>query len=192
MQSSSAQATEPVSQWAQRNFGNCQLGDKRRTRRLVQVAEQMSVNPSASLPTQIQQWSDLKAAYRLFDCPEATLRSIARPHWENTRQIASQRSRVLVIGDTTELDFGRMRTISGVGPTGNGSGQGFLLHNAMMVDADNGEVLGIGGQTIHLRRKTKKKQNIETLLTRLPSIVPSIRVDAHSEQYGKLNRSSRR
>ena len=150
------QATEPISDWAQRNFGGCDLGDKRRNRRLIQFAEQMSANPSASLPCQLPKWGDLKAAYRLFDCEQATLRSIAGPHWQLTRQLASQRKRVLVIGDTTELDFGRMRTISGIGPTGNGTGQGFLLHNALMVDADNEEILGMAGQTIHLR-KTKKK-----------------------------------
>lgn len=169
MPATCGQATEPISDWAQRNFGACDLGDKRRNRRLIEIAEQMSTNPSASLPVQLPKWSDLKAAYRLFDCDQATLASIARPHWQLTREIASQRNRVLVIGDTTELDFGRMRTISGIGPTGNGTGQGFLLHNAMMVDADNEEILGMAGQTIHLRkRKTKgaKRENASQRMKR--------------------------
>ena len=134
---------------------------------MIQIAEKMSSNPSASLPGQLPKWSDLKAAYRLFDCDQATLASIAGPHWQLTRQLSSQRQRVLVIGDTTEMDFGRMRTIEGVGPTGNGSGQGFLLHNAMMVDADNVEVLGIGGQTIHLRKRKKKGAKKESASQRL-------------------------
>lgn len=163
------QPTEPICDWAQRNFGQCDLGDKRRNRRLIQVAEKISNNPSASLPVQLPLWSDLKAAYRLFDCAEATLSSIASPHWQLTRQLASLRRRVLVIGDTTELDFGQMRTITGVGPTGNGTGKGFLLHNAMMVDADNEEILGMAGQTIHQRKRKKKgakKENSSQLLKR--------------------------
>lgn len=167
MASTSGQATEPISDWAQRNFGECTLGDKRRTGRLIQIAEQMSANPSASLPGQLPKWSDLKAAYRLFDCDQATLVSIAGPHWRLTRQLASQRKRVLVIGDTTEMDFGRMRTIAGVGPTGNGTGKGFLLHNAMMVDADNEEILGIAGQTIHLRKRKKKGAKKENASQRM-------------------------
>jgi hypothetical protein len=57
--------------------------------------------------------------------------------------------------------------IAGVGPTGNGSGKGFLLHNALMVDADNEEILGMGGQTIHLRKPKSKKAKKENSSQRL-------------------------
>jgi hypothetical protein len=158
-------------EWAQLNFGSCELGDKRRTNRLVRVAEEIANNPSASLPSQIERWGDLKAAYRLFDREEVTFEAIARPHWELTRQGAT--GRTLIIGDTTELDFGRFRDIEGVGPTGNGTGQGFLLHNALMVNAESEEILGVAGQTIHYRKKKrggkrpnaskrKKKKNRES------------------------------
>ena len=160
---------QSVTEWAQENFGGCDLGDKRRTRRLVQVAEEMGNNPSASLPNQIEDWSDLKAAYRLLDRDEASFEAIARPHWELTKKRA--RGRTLVIGDTTELDFGRFRTIEGMGPTGNGTGQGFLLHNALMVDAQSEELLGVAGQTIHYRqkksaKKSKKRENASQRLKR--------------------------
>ena len=153
---------ESVSEWTQVNFGTCALGDNRRTSRLMKVAEQFASNPSASLPDQLDRWSDLKAAYRLFDCEQVTFEAIARPHWMQTRKQSQQNGgRILVIGDTTELDFGKYRKIQGVGPTGNGSGQGFLLHNAMMVDADSNEILGIAGQTIHHRKK--KRRNAKPL-----------------------------
>ena len=157
---------QSVTQWAQLNFGACQLGDKRRTKRLVQVAEQMSNNPSASLPNQIERWSDLKAAYRLFDGDEVTFEAVARPHWELTKQ--SAKGRCLVIGDTTEFDFGKDREIAGIGPTGNGSGQGFLLHNALLVNAESEEIMGVAGQTIHYRtkKKSKKRENAAQILKR--------------------------
>jgi len=128
-----------ATEWAQLNFGGCELGDKRRTKRLVHVAKEVADNPSASLPNQIERWGDLKAAYRLFDRDEVSFQAIAGPHWELTRQ--SAKGRTLVIGDTTEIDFGRFRQIEGVGPTGNGTGQGFLLHNALMVNADTDDSL---------------------------------------------------
>lgn len=149
---------QAVKEWAQLNFGNCELGDKRRTNRLVQVAEEVASNPSASLPNQIERWGDLKAAYRLFDGDEVTFEAIARPHWELTKQSAT--GRTLVISDTTEIDFGRFRKIKGVGPTGNGTGQGFLLHNALMVNADSEEIIGVAGQTIHYRKKKKSKKRL--------------------------------
>ena len=100
---------QSVTEWAQLNFGGCDLGDKRRTKRLVEVAEQIGSNPSASLPNQMELWSDLKAAYRLFDRDEVTFEAIAQAHWELTKR--SARGRCLVIGDTTEFDFGRNRQI---------------------------------------------------------------------------------
>lgn len=65
-------------EWAQLNFGDCQLGDKRRTKRLVQVAAEVANNPSASLPDQMVDWSDLKAVYNLFDREEVTFEAVAR------------------------------------------------------------------------------------------------------------------
>jgi hypothetical protein len=100
----------------------------------MQLAEQVVSNPSASLPDQTELWKDLKAAYRLLDRDEVTFEAIARPHWELTKQ--SARGRCLEICDTTELDFGKDRQIEDIGETGNGSGQGFLLHNGLLVEAD--------------------------------------------------------
>ena len=169
---------QSANQWAQLNFGTCDLGDKRRTKRMVQVAEEFANNPSASLPSQLEKWGDLKAAYRLFDCKSVTFEAVARPHWELTRQSAV--GRTLVIGDTTELDFGRFRDIEGVGPTGNGSGNGFLLHNALMVDADSEEILGIGGQTIHYRKPKRKSAKRLTAPQRLK------KKNRESEIWGKV------
>jgi hypothetical protein len=152
--------------WANEMFGQCELGDKRRTKRLVKVAQQVAENPSASFPDQMETWGDLKAVYRLFDSPEVTFQAIAAPHWEQTRRLAA--GRTLVICDTTELDFGAHREIAGVGPTGNGSGRGFLLHNALMVDAATRSILGVAGQTIHYRPKQQhpKKENRSQKLKR--------------------------
>jgi hypothetical protein len=140
-------------EWAQINFGECQLGDKRRTRRLVQVAAEVARNPSASFPDQMRTWGDLKAAYNLFDEDDVTFQAVARPHWERTKGRTT--GRYLVIGDTTELDFGVHRDLPDLGPTGNGGGWGFLLHNALLVAADSQEVIGVAGQTIHYRPQKK-------------------------------------
>jgi len=169
---------QAVSQWALDNFGTCELGDKRRTNRIMQVAEQVANNPSASLPDQLVHWGDLKAAYRLFDCDNVTFEAIARPHWELTRKKA--RGRTLVLGDTTELDFGGWREIDDVGPTGNGSGQGFLLHNAMMVVAETNEILGVAGQTIHHRKKKRSATKRPNASQRLK------KANRESEVWGKV------
>jgi len=165
-------------QWALLNFGDCQLGDKRRTKRLIEVAEQFAHNPSASLAVHHQQWSDLKAAYRLFDCEQVTFEAVASPHWEQTRKQAH--GRCLVIGDTTEFDFGYRRQIADMGETGNGGGQGFLLHNALLVQADSKELFGVAGQTIHYRKKGREKTR------KLRTDLRMKRDDRESQVWGKV------
>jgi hypothetical protein len=160
--------------WAEEQFGRCQLGDKRRTERLVKVAAEVANNPAGSFPDQMATWGDLKAVYRLFDRDDVTFEAVATPHWENTRLCGP--GRYLVIGDTTELDFGAYRDIEGLGPTGNGSGRGFLLHNAMLVEAETESIVGLAGQTIHYRQPAPKKKNARRKLKR----------NRESEVWGKV------
>jgi len=150
--------------WAQQQFSDCQLGDKRRTTRLVRLAKQVVSHPAGGFPEQTETWGDLKAAYRLFDCPEVTLEAVAEAHWRQTRKRAA--GRYLVLGDTTELDFGIHRDIPDLGPTGNGGGWGFLLHSGLLVDADSEEIFGLAGQTIHYRKPAPKKENTTQRLKR--------------------------
>lgn len=72
--------------WAEEQFSNCQLGDVRRTRRLVKYAQQACCNPSQNTPMQTQNWSDCKAAYRLMARDEVTFEAVTQPHYELTRQ----------------------------------------------------------------------------------------------------------
>ena len=44
--------TDPLV-WAQETFGAAELGDPRRTRRLVRVAAQMAADPQGSLPREM-------------------------------------------------------------------------------------------------------------------------------------------
>ena len=99
--------------WAEEQFGQCDLKDKRRTRRLVQLAASVLCHPSGSLPEQTADMADLKAAYRLFACEDVKFEDIAGPHWEQTRRRPP--GTYLVLDDTTELDFGIRRRFAAWG-----------------------------------------------------------------------------
>jgi len=150
--------------WAQQQFSDCQLGDERRTRRLVRLAEQVVSHPSGGFPEQTETWADLKAAYRLLDRAEVTFQSVGEVHWEQTRRRSA--GRYLVLGDTTELDFGFHRDIPDLGPTGNGGGWGFLLHSGLLVAAEGEEIFGLAGQRIHYRKPAPHKENTTQRLER--------------------------
>lgn len=153
-----------VAQWAEQNFGGCDLNDSRRTRRAVKVAQQMAEHPDGSGPAQTEDWSDLKAMYRLFDAEDVTFTALATPHWQRTRSLA--RGTVLLIGDTTETDFGYHRSVTGLGPTGDGYGLGFFIHSSMMIDADSGEIIGLAGQELFYRQPAPKGENSYQALQR--------------------------
>lgn len=165
--------------WAQQNFGTCDLGDVRRTRRAVKLAQQMAENPASSTPVQTERWADLKAAYRLVECEDVTFAALAGPHWQQTRQRAQDvpGGVVLVIGDTTELDFGIHRDVDGLGPTGDGFGRGFFLHNALMVEPASGQILGLAGQELFYRQPRPTGEN---------SYQASQRQGKESEVWGRL------
>jgi Transposase DNA-binding/Transposase Tn5 dimerisation domain len=150
--------------WAQQNFAAAELGDSRRTDRLVIFASAAATHPSGSIPQMCQSWADTKAAYRLFDSDGVTFTAVASPHWEITRDCGP--GLFLVLGDTTEADFGSQRHIEGAGPLGNGSGQGFLLHSALLVSADSEAIHGLAGQAIHYRQAAPKKESATQRLKR--------------------------
>lgn len=143
--------------WAEQNFGECDLGDVRRTRRLEELAMQVAARPDGSTPEQTETWGDCKAAYRLFNREEGTFGSIIAPHCRLTRESRGPGSVKLIINDTTEVDFGGLRQAKGLGPTGNGSGLGFFLHTAMMLDAVDGRIEGLAGQKIFYRKPQRKR-----------------------------------
>jgi hypothetical protein len=143
--------------WAEVNFGACELGDERRTKRAVTLAAQIAAHPDGSTPDQTETWSDLKAAYRLFGEDDVTFQALCEPHWRLTR--ARSGGTWLVIGDTTEIDFTSHRETAGLGPIGNGGGHGFLLHSALMVSADTDEIVGLAGAELFYRKPVGKGES---------------------------------
>ena len=58
--------------FGQLNFAHAQLGDKRRTKRLVSPADRIDRHPGGTLPEKIKSPADLKALYRMCDCEAVT------------------------------------------------------------------------------------------------------------------------
>jgi hypothetical protein len=145
---------EPAA-WAEQQFGECKLGDVRRTNRLVQVAAQAAARPDGSTPDQTESWGNCKAVYRLMDCDDVSHAKIIGPHCEQTRRSCPAGSVQLILCDTTEIDFGR--SVPGLGRIGREKGnRGFYLHSGLMRDAATGEIRGLAGQELYYRRRRRK------------------------------------
>lgn len=88
-----------------RELDGIDLGDERLNRRSRKVLEALAVNPQASVNAACQGWSETIAAYRLFDNPAVEPEKILAPHLAATRQRIQAQPVVLIVQDTTELDF---------------------------------------------------------------------------------------
>jgi hypothetical protein len=139
-------------QWAQDQFGQTDLGDRRRTRRLVRLAALMAGNSSGSIPQQTGGGADMKAAYRLFDAEEVTHAAICQPHFEQTRGLVNDRSLVFLLQDTMILDLTGHRHCRGLGPVGKGGmRQGLHQQNVLAADPTARRPIGLMYQRHHLR-----------------------------------------
>jgi Transposase DNA-binding/Transposase Tn5 dimerisation domain len=149
------EVTAETQLWAEENFAAVHLGDRRRTRRLVHSAAKIAAHPEKSF-TEVLDWNELRGFYGLCNQSTATLAAIQGPHWEQTRQAMRQQSVVLILHDTTELDFTTHAALQGAGPIGNGDGQGFLQHNSLAVVPQPRQVLGLAFQQWRVRQPAPK------------------------------------
>lgn len=154
--------TEPMTTgqtFGERHFGRAQLGDQRRTRRLVALADQLASHPGGTLPHKVKSPKDLKALYRLCECPAVTHEAVLAPHREHTRSLIEQPQGTLrVIHDATELDYTMAKSLSSLGQIGNGHGRGYLCQNSLVVDPKTRQALGLINQVLQGRVQAPKNE----------------------------------
>lgn len=149
--------------WAEQEFGNANLGDYRRTRRLIQIAEQRGSQPNASITQSCGDNAGAKAAYRFYENEAISITSILSSHQQATQTRMSQESVVLAVQDTTQLDYTHHPATEGLGTLHNEKQQGMLMHTTFAVTPAR-VPLGIIHQQIWTRpaedfgKKHKRKQ----------------------------------
>jgi hypothetical protein len=119
--------------WAQQEFETLELGDARRTHRLIRLVDDLSAQPTASLPVACGGWAETKAAYRLLDNPALDWRALLEVHTQRTVERLSGQPLVLAIQDTTELDFTSQPGIAGLGRLSYEAQHGMYVHPTLVV-----------------------------------------------------------
>lgn len=137
--------------WAKKTFGRCHLKDLRRTGRAVKVAARLANDASASLPAQMQTWKETMALYRLLDEEDVTFEALMQPHFQQTREWVGKQEVVLLVQDTTDLDFTHRQKMDGLGQIGNKQGRGLFLQTVLAVVPQTKEVLGCAMQEPFVR-----------------------------------------
>lgn len=112
------------------------LGDDRLNRRVRDVLSRLYQSPSVSPTAAMHGWAEMMGAYRLFDQPECTQEAILAPHRQAVLARVREHRRVLLVQDTTELDYTAKTRQAGRGPLSSEQRQGYFLHTQWVITED--------------------------------------------------------
>jgi len=102
--------------WAVEELGQADLGDPRRQRRAAQVVAAVAAHPTASLPRACGTWAATKGAYRFLSNPAVQPRALRAAHQARTLERMADQPMLLLVQDTTQVDFTTQRHTAGLGP----------------------------------------------------------------------------
>lgn len=148
--------------FVQKHFPDLDLGDKRLERRFALVVQAALQHPEKSLPDKFHDPAGYIGCLRLLKHPAVTHDQILSCHQVAVLERLEQRPGVvLLLHDTTDLDFSGHRTLAAdLGQIGNGGGRGYLCHNSLAVDPAGQEILGLVSQILHCRPEVGPKEPV--------------------------------
>jgi hypothetical protein len=206
------QALEPhhgldAAGWAEQEFGACELGDRRLTRRLVKIVGAEAAQPGASHAQAAGgDAHQLKACYRFLnnEAPELDVTSILQTHRTQTLRRMKGHAVILIPQDTTDLNFSSRPQCTGLGQTtANQTGaktRSLKLHSSLAVEAESGLPLGVlrlhgyapvpaKGQTPH--RPIEQKESYRWLAAYqdandIAALLPATRIVSVTDREGDM------
>lgn len=108
------------------------LGDRRLNERAVTLIETLSRQPMSSINAACGGLAETTAAYRFFDNEKVTPEKLLEPHRLATIERMKCQSVVLLVQDTTEVDFSA-HPPEGAGPLRSLKTRGYLDHTTLAV-----------------------------------------------------------
>jgi hypothetical protein len=137
---------KPPQDWAEEEFGQVRLRDRRHRERLCVVARDFFARPQANIPQACQDRAKTKAAYRLFEHKTVKMDTLLAAHYQSTMErIAREKIPVvLAVQDTTSFNYDTHVEMEGLGPinTRVDGAQGILMHGTMAYTAQ-GTAMGL-------------------------------------------------
>jgi hypothetical protein len=89
--------------------------DARHGKRLAQLSACLGEKPIRSIPSACQGWAETVAASRLLDNPAMSMQAILSGHKQATLERIQTQEVVLLVHDTTFLNYGTTQPKAGIG-----------------------------------------------------------------------------
>lgn len=120
-------------QWAQDTFGQADLGDARRTKRLVNIAANSAKRLGRSLVKSCTNNAEIEAAYRFMRNEAIDSEDIDKAGFEVTAKHAQQYDLLLALEDSTSLNFSHASIRDDLGHiTASKRARGMLAHSVLL------------------------------------------------------------
>lgn len=148
-------------------IGPVTLDDARLDARFQTLVARLAEHPEQSLPQACENWAETIAAYRFFANGAVAPAAIRAGLAQATVTRCQNEARVLVVQDTTSLDYTSHPQTGGRGPLEHPEQQGLMVHTSLAVRGD-GVPLGIIDQQVWARdpeavgsRHTRRERPVE-------------------------------
>ena len=147
--------------WAEHELSSVDLSDKRLNKRLIRLVTDKLANPTASIPEASRSLAASKAAYRFFSSKHVLPSAIQAAHRDRVLERIRPLAAILVLQDTTELDYTSHPKTTDLGYLDHAKRQGLKVHSGLATTLD-GVPLGLLHQEVWTRAhatKGNKKRN---------------------------------
>lgn len=149
--------------WAQRVAAAAALPDQRLNSRLSAIMADALDSPSASIPQATGgEAGQAKATYRFYRNPRVTSAQLNQGTALETAERCLEQETILVVQDTTTLNFTGLQRIAELGPIDSGHlARGMHVHNTLAITV-SGRVLGLLEQQCWARPQPALRQARQT------------------------------
>lgn len=118
-----------------KDFGEVDLGDKRRTERLATIINNISRSPGSSIPKQSGSWYDTKATYEFFKNEEVTVEALQTALGNYGSSQMGDLTQVLIAHDFSQISYNDLQA-EGLGYLARKDATGIIAFSSIAVSTE--------------------------------------------------------
>jgi hypothetical protein len=99
--------------WIELEMETIDLGDRRLNQRSFNILEGLGLAPGRTIPQAFQAWGEIKATYNFLNNDSVSEEKILAPHLEKTIERIKEYPVVLLVSDTTDINYTTKQAMKG-------------------------------------------------------------------------------
>lgn len=99
--------------WVEEEFEAIDLGDNRLNNRIINIVEALGLAPGRTIPQTFKSWGEIKACYNFFSNESVSEQKLLAPHIEKTLERIREHTVVLLLSDTTDINYTTKEAMTG-------------------------------------------------------------------------------